>query len=193
MQKLPVPQMGRPSEPASAKPSLPSRASTTLPPVTNRATDVDLPRQLWSSWQEDGKPRQLRRALTADERAALEGRRDELAPALEPFADRDVNRVALAVTDMFDGFPQMRSSEEGAVARVDRVRHLLAGYPAWAIEKACRMIQQRGTWRDGKFDRRWPPSDAELVLEVKEQLRLYGDTHRIVVALLEATVEERQR
>lgn len=165
-----------------------------LPPVRNRVTDVDIPRAAWSTWKEDGKDRQLRRALTAEERAALEARRDELAPAVVPHASRDVDRVALALTDMFGGFPSMRQRDDASVvARLDGARRVMEEFPAWAIEKACATIQQNGIWRVqdgfGKFDRHWPPSDAEIVAEVWDKLRLYGDQHRSAVELLEAAVE----
>jgi hypothetical protein len=173
--------------------ALPTKSVTlaTLPPVTNRLTDVEIPLRVWSSWKEDGKPRQLRRALTGDERDALEARSNELAPAMEPYSDRDVNRVALALTDMFGGFPSMRTRDDaGVLARIDGVRRVLAEFPTWAIEKACGYIQANGVWRDGAFDRQWPPSDAEIVAVVRDKLRLYADQHKSAVELLAATVEE---
>lgn len=193
MERLKAPSaVSRELVPGSGKRSLQKTPTlATMPPVANRLTDVDIPLSAWSNWHEDGKARQLRRALTAEERAALEARRDELAPAVAPHADRDADRVALALTDMFGGFPSMRRDDAGVVARLDGARRMLPGFPAWAIEKACAAIQQNGVWRDGAFDRHWPPSDAEIVAEVRDKLRLYGDQHRSAVALLEATVEER--
>jgi len=114
----------------------------------------------------------------------------ELAPAVQPFGNRDVNRVALALTDMFGGFPSMRQRDDAAVlARIDGARHVLSEFPAWAIEKACSYIQANGVWRDGAFDRQWPPSDAEIVQEVRQKLRLYSDQYQSAVNLLAATVE----
>jgi hypothetical protein len=46
-----------------------------------------------------------------------------------------------------------------------------------------------GVWRDGKFDRQWPPNDSEIVDAVRKEVRIYGDQHRSAVALLGATVE----
>ncbi len=143
--------------------------------------------------KEDGKDRQLRRPLTGDERAALEIRRNELDHALAPHGNRDVNRIALALTDMYGGFPSMRVRDDGSlVGRIDSVRRVLAAFPAWAIEKACRDIQINGVWRDGKFDQQWPPSDAEIVVAVRQALQFYGDQHDSAIALLEAKVEEQQ-
>lgn len=162
-----------------------------LPPVRSIEADVRIPNAVWCNWKEDGKARQLRRALTTEERAVIEARRDELLPAVEPHGERDADRVALALTDMFGGFPSMRARDDGAVvARIDSARRVLVTFPAWAIEAACTMIQSDGVWRDEKFDRQWPPSDAEIVSSVREKLRMYSDRHRSAVALLEATVEE---
>jgi hypothetical protein len=162
-----------------------------LPPILDRRTDVDIPLAAWSAWREDGKPRALRRALSDGERRELERRRGELEPAVAGYSERDGDRVALALTDMFGGFPSMRQRDDSAVvARIDGVRRILMEFPAWAIEKACAAVQTNGVWRDGKFDRQWPPSDSEIIAEVREKLRLYGDQHQRAVALLSATVEE---
>lgn len=162
-----------------------------LPPVANRRTDVEIPNRLWAPWIPSDGPRMLRRPLTEDERTELEARKTELEPVARPHGERDVNRVALALTDMFGGFPSMRQRDDAAVmARIDGARRILAEFPAWAIEKACGYIQTNGVWRDGAFDRQWPPSDAEIVAEVREKFRLYSDQYRSAVALLAASVEE---
>lgn len=137
-------------------------------------------------------PRQLRRAITEDERAALEARRDELAPALAGYAGTvERNRVALALTEMFGGYTSMRQTDEDAVGKVDSVMNLLREFPAWAIEKACRDIRRNGVWRDGKFDTRWPPNDSEIVAAVRDARRLIGDQYDSAVNLLAASVEDR--
>lgn len=162
----------------------------TMPPVSNRYTDVEIPLSTWSAWHEAGKPRELCRALTAAERSALEARLDELLSVVQPCGDRDVNRVALSLTDMFGGFPSLRHrDDEAVIARIDGARRILMEFPVWAIEKACRKIQMNGVWRDGKFDRQWPPSDAEIAAAVRDEARLYADQHRQAIALLSATVE----
>jgi hypothetical protein len=128
--------------------------------------------------------------LTSEERNALEGRRDELEGIVQPNGERDVNRIVLAITDMFGGFPSMRQRDDDAVvARVDGARRVLSEFPAWAIERGCLGLQMNGVWRDGKFERQWPPSDAEIVAAVRDAARLYADTYHSAVALLSATVE----
>lgn len=167
-----------------------SYRSTNLPEVRDVRADIDIPNSAWCNWIPSDGPRQLRRPLTDEERGVLERRRDELAPAVAPYQEHDLDRVALALTDMFGGYTSMRQSDDEAVAKLDSVRRVLAPFPAWAIEKACNAIQTNGVWRDGKFDRRWPPNDSEIIAEVRDKLRLYGDQHQRAVALLAATVEE---
>ena len=164
---------------------------STNPPVSNRLTDVEIPRAVWANWIPDDGPRQLRRALTVTERNALEGRRAELEPMLEPFTPAELDHVVLALSDMFGGFTSMRQGDEDAAARLDSVVRLLAPFPAWAIAKACSYIQMNGVYRDGKFDRRWPPNDPEIVKEVRSAMQLYAQQHSQAVAMLSATVEEK--
>jgi hypothetical protein len=90
---------------------------------------------------------------------------------------------------MFGSFTQMRQTGDEAVAIVMATRELLEDFPAWAIEKACMSIRTNGIWRNGAFDRVWPPSESEIVDEVRKELRLYGDQHASAVALLGAVVE----
>lgn len=164
-----------------------------MPPVANRLTDVLIPQAVFSAWQESGKPRQLRRALTDRERHDLERRRDEIAPALAPYADSVVDEVVEALLDMYGGFTSMRGGEDSAAARVDSAARLLVDFPAWAIQKACASIRRDGVWRvengEGRFDRRWPPNDSEIVDAVRKEERLYRDTYDRCEALLTATVE----
>lgn len=167
-----------------------------MPTVVNRETDGAIPSRLFCNWIEAGKARQVRRALTGDERRALEERRDEIAPALWPFnRDSDGDRVALSLVEMYGGFPSMRGGEDDATGRVDAAMNILAEWPAWAIQKACAAIRRNGVWRrdrngDFKFDRQWPPSEAELVDAVRKEAALYRDTYDRCVALLTATVED---
>lgn len=165
-----------------------SYRSDNLPPVRNIRTDVELPK-LWSSWIPSNGPREIRRALTSDERVELERRRAELEPAVAPFRPEETDRVALALADMFGGYPSLRLNDEDAVGKLDSARRLLADYPAWAIEQACRAIHENGVWRGGRFDRQWPPSDAEIIAAVREAVRLYKRQYDNVVGLLTAEVE----
>lgn len=168
-----------------------SYPSINLPAVRDVRADIEIPIAVWDSWIPAAGPRQIRRPLTEEERGVVERRRDELAPAVAPYhQERDLDQVALAVTDMFGGYTSMRQSDDEAVAKLDSVRRVLAPFPAWAIEKACNAIQTNGVWRDGKFDRQWPPNDSEIVAAVREHLRLYGDQHQNAVALLSAEVKK---
>lgn len=169
------------------------RPSDPLPRISNRLTDVDIPMNVWSAWKPDVGDRQLRRALTVVERGALEARRAELAPMVEGYGPADVPGIAAALAAMFSGFTSMRHGEDEAVAKIESICRLLDKFPGWAIEKACASIRMNGVWRDGKFDRRWPPNDAELVDAVRKEARIYTDQHRSAVALLAATVEESNR
>lgn len=162
---------------------------TQPPEVVNRETDILMPR-VWSSWRPANGPRQLRRALTTDERAALVRRRDELAPWVAGYeGDRERDQIALAVVDMFGAFRSVRHGGEDAVLLIDSTCRLLRDFPAWAIVKACESIQRNGVWRNGAFDRQWPPSDPEIMAEVRDKMRLYGDQYRSAVDLLQAEVE----
>lgn len=173
-------------------PSVNFRTGANVPVVRDFEADVSIPSSAWSRWIPADGPRQLRRALTPAERATLERRRDGLAHAVAPYQRGvDVDRVALALSDMFGSFSSMRQSGEEAMARVDGATRSLEQFPAWAIEKACADVQINGVWREGRFDRRWPPSDAEVAEVVRGKLRLYGDTHASAVQLLAAKVEER--
>jgi len=160
------------------------------PKISNRLTDVEIPMAVWSAWRPANGERQIRRPLTDQERAALVARRDELAPAVAPYHPSELDHVALALLDMYGGFTSMRQGEEDAAARVASIGRLLADYPGWAIKKACIAIRTNGVWREGKFDRRWPPNDSEIIAEVRGHVRMYADQHRNAVALLSATVED---
>lgn len=112
-----------------------------------------------------------------------------MAPALAPLRPEQRDSAALAVLEMFNGYTSMRGTEEEAGARVDAALNLLSDQPLWAIEKACMSIRRRGVWRKGAFDRQWPPSEPELADAVREEAKLYRETHDRCVALLTATVE----
>jgi hypothetical protein len=161
-----------------------------MPAVRNRFTDVEIPLSAWSAWKEHGKPQLLRRPLSYDERCALEQRRDDLAPAVAGYDRSELDRIALAVGDMYSGYPSLGSRGDQSVAgRIDALRRVLAEFPCWAIEKACQSIQTNGVWREGAFDRKWPPTDAEIVDAVRTEARLYTDSYQSAVALLAAEVE----
>jgi hypothetical protein len=193
MEKLKLPSIPRNLVSLDCRPkraARPYQLNDPLPKISNRSTDVDIPRSVWSAWKEDGKPRRLRRPLTANERYDLEARRDELAPMLVLVQPSQVDCVKIALADMFGSFRSMRQTGADAIAILEGTYRALSEFPAWAIDQACKSIQQNGVWRDGKFDRQWPASDAEIVSEVRDKVRLYGDAYRSAVALLEADIEE---
>jgi len=79
-------------------------------------------------------------------------------------------------------------SDEQLAGTVDGILRVLAPFPYWAIEKACTSIQINGVMRDGRYDRKWPPNDSEVVAEVRDKLRLYRDQFDSADALLNAKV-----
>lgn len=131
----------------------------------------------------------LRRPLNDTERQDLEARAAELAPVLAPYPAIDLDHVALAIADMFGSYTSMRQSGEEAGAKLDASARLLQPFPAWAIKKACIGIQTNGVFRDGKYDRRWPPNDSEILAVVQEELRHYEKVRTSAVALLTASTE----
>ena len=122
-------------------------------------------------WQGGDGTTEIVRALTETERRELQKRVDDLTQAFDPF-DRerpdDLDRVAAAAADMYGSFPSMRQEGADAIARVDSLMNSLvrSGLPTWAIERACRSIQDDGYERDdGKkkwTERQWAPSDSEV-------------------------------
>lgn len=109
---------------------------------------------------------------------------------VQPFSgEADKTKVQIALADMFASFRSMRQTGDEAMAVLESVARSLAPFPRWAIEKACLAVQTNGVWRKGAFDTQWPPNDSEIVKEVRDQLRLYGDTYRSAVDLLTAEVE----
>lgn len=185
--------VSRGSQQSSGANALAIRRSSPMPAIRNRTTDIDLPRQLWEAWIEPGKPRLLRRPIRDDERSALEGRRDELAPWVCGYAAEERDQAAEAILMMFSGFRSMAGqSDEQAVATVAGVLQSLQPFPVWAIKRACEEIRSRGyTRKDGDryvTERHWPPSDADLVEAVEAKVKLLRDQHDSAVALLKAEV-----
>ena len=91
---------------------------------------------------------------------------------------------------MFGSNRSMRQTGAEALSVVEGAFRSLQDQPAWAIEKACLAIQLNGVWRNGSFDKQWPPNDSEILDAVRREVSLYGDAHRNVVALLKAEVEQ---
>jgi hypothetical protein len=128
--------------------------------------------------------------LTDVERQALQIRFNELAPVVAGYdGPADQTIVVTAIADMLGAYRSMRQVGDSAIAQLESISRALASFPAWAIQKACGSIQQNGVWREGKFDRNWPPSDPEIVDAVRKEVRLYADSHRSAAALLSAEVD----
>lgn len=194
MDKLRMPSLpaSQASPPASAPAILPiSYRPDNLPAIVSLEADAAIPRRVWEGWIPQHGAQKLRRPLTDGERRALERRRDELAPAVMGYhPERDLDRVALALAEMFGGFTSMRQTDAEAAAKIDSVARFLAVFPAWAIEKACTDIRAKGVMRDGTYDRRWPPNDAEIEHAVRYYTAFYELRFESAVKLLTAEVAE---
>jgi hypothetical protein len=128
-------------EPAPA----PILDSKQLPKFFVREVDRDIPDRV-VAWYENGQELitpNLRRALTAGERATLSQRRDELETALAaPVTGRHGDRCATAVSGMLSAFPLMaRLDMESAVATVGGYLHTVRNYPPWAVIKASEQVR----------------------------------------------------
>lgn len=169
--------------------SLPVFAADKPPARIDRTCDIDIPRAVWSAWKEDGKPREVRRALTPSERVALTKRHGELASALVRVQEDQTDRVVLAISDMFAGFRSvMRNVDpESAVAMIDGMRRMLADLPAWAIEEGCRSIQRGRSGLDHKF----MPNDNEIYDVCEALVKPYRERLLECEALLTASIEAR--
>ena len=170
------------------------RLAGLMPPVMNKTTDLMIPRSAWSAWTEMGKSRCLRRALTVEERSALERRKNELLPWIVGYSASEEDDVIIALTKMFSAFPQYAGkSGHGAAAQVKLMIEALQSYPAWAIAKACGKIAREGYVRvdTDQYVREthWPPSAPELIEVVRGCATLYKDQYDSATDLLEAEVE----
>jgi hypothetical protein len=161
-----------------------------LPRISNPLADVGIPELVWSAFTPSHGPRMLRRPLTDAERNAVTARRDELAVALVPFSEPQMDIVLLALADMFGSFRSVRHTGAEALAVMESASRALTDFPCWAIQKVCRSIQQNGVWRDGKFDRQWGPNDSEIVDAVRKEIAFFQARHRSAAALLDAEVED---
>jgi len=172
----------------------PSRTKN-LPEMYVPEVDKVLPNSIWCGWRIDGKTRRIRRPLTEAERGMLERRAAELDPVMQPLSrPADDDRVAEAIADMFAAFPTMRATDEQALAKIDSLTLSVAEFPLWAIIEACDRIRTKGyeaVDRDGKIriERHWPPSDAEVVDEVRRTVNLRAEALASAQALLAAEVD----
>jgi hypothetical protein len=163
-----------------------------LPEITNPQTDIELPR-LWSAWVPVSGARTIRRSLTDNERAALVARRDALLPFVSGYLDEERDQIAVSIGGMFGGYRSMRQDDRAAAAIIAGTLNLVREFPAWAIVKACDSIRRNGIWKPAtmKYDRTWPPNDAEIIAAVRDELRLIEPQYRRVASMLTAEVESK--
>ena len=127
----------------------------------------------------------LRRALAAEERAALEQRAAELRAALVPIADDQHDAVARAVSAMLGGFSQMlRKNDAEAVAITNGYLTVMRERPAWAIVATCLKVRagSAGTSLD------FPPPEPRLNWLVGETLAPYRARLAAIERLLAAKI-----
>lgn len=175
-------------------PNTPSLALDNLPA---EISEIDRLATRLVTWRGTDGSIEIARPLTDAERHELTKRANELEPALEPF-DRarqdDLDRVAAAAADMYGSFPSMRQEGADAVARVDSLMSALVRrlMPTWAIEQACRSIQDNGYERtDGKkkwTERQWAPSDSEVIRVAMKIVQGRATAKNNAVAILGAKV-----
>lgn len=183
----------------SPQPSVPARGvsftADNLPLSFEHWPDVALPAKLWSAWQDQNKPRTIRRALEDGERIALERRAASLAACLEPFRrPHEDDRVAIAIDELFASYSSMREADGGLLARIKGYSDSLADMPAWAIEEACKQVRGRGyevVTPDGRkrTEQTFAPSEAQLHGIVEKVVEQRTAALRSARALLTAPVE----
>jgi hypothetical protein len=120
----------------------------------------------------------------------ITARYNDLEPWVVGYDSSELDIVALALSDLFGSFPSMRQKDEDVAGRIDSLRRLLEASPAWAILRVSDRIRRHGyVAGDGKTERHWPPSDAEIVDMVRTSTRIYSDSFDSAAALLIAQVE----
>jgi hypothetical protein len=165
-----------------------------LPPAVDRVADIEIARAVWSSWIPSAGRRAIVRPLSRDERGRLEKRAAELEPALAPYRPDERDDVMIEIAEMFGAFPSMRVKDEEAMGKIKSAAQSLSEFPAWAIQRACRTIRTEGyVVYDGNGERRerhWPPSDPDIVDQVKREMRTRKEALDAARDLLSAPVEE---
>lgn len=146
--------------------------------------------KLWAPWKEEGKPREIVRALTDEEQSVLRHRWAELELGCAPFTPVEEDRSIGAMAAMLNGFRSMRRDDDDvAVAGLDGLRRVLAPFPLWAIEKGCLAIQGGEASLNGKaLSLAYPPNDAEIRGVIAEIVKPYLQLRDGTVALLAAPV-----
>lgn len=124
------------------------------------------------------------RALTDEERAALQRRVAELRHRLLPFDPEESSLVEASVAGMLSGFRSMRQTDEAAEVTLGITSRVLAEYPLWAIEETCLAIA-----RGKAGNRKFPPNDSEMCSLVDGRLWPYRAALARAEALLAAPVQ----
>lgn len=160
-----------------------------LPAVQPREwTDADstIPERVWSNWIPSLGRRELKRALTVDERRELIARRDELTEGLRsylPSGDKDEFNSILG--GLLGGYRSMRHEGEDVEAVLAVLQHVLRDFPLWAISEGCRRI----VMNEAGLDPRWPPNDAQIHAVVKSVVKSYKLKLDVVTDVLQACIE----
>lgn len=165
------------------------RDAAGMPVRFDRTCDRAIPDRLVRFRSLEGTPTELRRALTADERAAIEGRKAALTDALSPYSNDERDAVEAEVAAMFSGFRSMRAQDDNMIATIEVTCAVLREFPLWAIAKGCKMIATRKAVIDGRrLDERYAPNDAEVHAVVEGEVKTYRRALNEASAILDAPV-----
>lgn len=162
--------------------ALPANTSET-PALFDQTCDIELPRLL-SAWIPDHGPREIRRALTATERAAVLARATALQFSLTGYLHGERNAVEADIAAMFGGFRAMRQRGDDAEATVAATAGVLRGFPAWAIREGCLKIARN----QAGLDRRYAPNDTEVFSVIDGIVKDYRKRLAVAETLLAAPV-----
>lgn len=166
----------------SSAPALPA-TTTEEPALFDHACDLELPRLL-SAWIPDYGPREIRRALTPAERAAVLARATTLQFSLTGYLDGECNAVEADIAAMFGGFRAMRQQGDDAEATVAATAGVLRGFPAWAIRQGCLKIARN----QAGLNRRYAPNDTEVFTVIDDIVKDYRKRLAMAETLLAAPV-----
>jgi hypothetical protein len=98
-----------------------------------------------------------------------------------------------ALSRMLGGFRSQRTVDDAdAVAVLDGLRHVLRGFPLWAIEQGCDDIHLGRALLDGsRLTRAFAPNDAEIVGVIEQLVAPYRKLLASATALLSAPVQQK--
>lgn len=166
--------------------------ASNLPLSRDYVPDVAIPRKVYENFLPTSGPRALARALDPKERVIVERRADDLESALVPFVrPAEDDRVAEALSALFDSFTSMRQKGADVLARVEAAMRVLEPMPAWAVEEGCLRIRRYGyrvvdDHGRERVEQHWPPGDSEIFDEIQRTVRVRADALAAALALLVA-------